>query len=172
MIHLQLGTVPDWLAGLALPLAVIAIIRDHADRRRGQIAQVGAWCDKVSYNKDHGVFTTILHIRNGSHLPVNVYMIGCQISVLLAPPVNGVSSSPAWLVGTMAPGEDWTRETGCSLETLGLSASTVERGYSAEAAVTQLVVTDNAGRTWNVRPNSALSSRWHRYRPQPDARRD
>jgi hypothetical protein len=183
MFHLQLGTVPDWVAGLALPLAVLAIVRDHEDRRRGQVAQVGAWCDEVTYNKDHGEFRTILHIRNGSHFPVAVYIIAYQISVLGPPPTPGssqgqdnareVSSSSAWVVGTIAPGEDWTRETGYSLEQLGLSATTVERGYSAEATITQLVVTDNAGRTWNVRPHSARTSRhWHRYRPQPDAPRN
>jgi hypothetical protein len=173
VFHPDLGDVPTWLAGIALPLAFLQFLREGQDRRRGQVMQVGAWCEKPVMEQASPLsFAVSLCVRNGSALPVTIPDIEFEWRLRWFEPVQAVDGQiysqktlgvpeivPVGHVGVVAPGSDW-RESFDFRPAVPPQATDV----NMTAVIRRFVILDNAGRQWTVRPQRAGVARQLRRR--------
>lgn len=180
MFHLDLGSVPEWVGGLALPLAFIGLARERQDRRREQVGKVGAWCyPPHEDSEDHEapeaatVFSSKINVRNGSGLPVTVstLRVGWQALWTFPGPVDRIMQQRSrsdwqWVdIGAIPPTKTFTADIGW-----GPQFPPGARARQVKAAVIDFVVIDNTGRVWLVRPQSPgtarqVRTRWPRWLP-------
>ena len=175
-----IGTV---LAGVALPLAFVQLGALRQDRLRAQVSKVGAWVGTVEQieeetGEETGSWVIPILIRNGSELPVRVDSVDVAIRpwgydrVLAVPKGTievdyymnkrfGKSDQTYIAPGTIAPGETWS--TGWTYE----PEAVFGQPQPPLAAVSRVVVTDNAGYQWEMRSGKAgpvrRVQRWRRW---------
>lgn len=151
------GSVPEWFGGISLLWAFWLFGSARADRKRAQVNQIGAWFGQKEW--DDGPAPEVratLTVRNASQLPVGVSRVAFAMgpfwmeepdpsgssNTYLGDEVNGLAEPKA----PIPPGEDWTYHYATRLSSdcpaIGLD--------SVGFAIIEMVVTDNAGRTWQV----------------------
>jgi hypothetical protein len=188
------GSVPAWFGALSLILAYTVFRRDRVNAERAQIDLVGAWLT-VAYERSwpgespvvEGTVTA--HIRNASQLPVRVVKIGYKVeSNWLVPDLEQPQSSHGGIVAwTPTPGvvphryfqenllvaPQMTEDVPFTINVEHMAPERAEHlaplsGITAK--VEWLLVVDNAGRRWEIRPERggrATKVRWW-WRPKED----
>ncbi|MFI5840348.1 hypothetical protein ACIA8K_11645 [Catenuloplanes sp. NPDC051500] len=181
--QLDYGTVPAWLGALSLLLAYRIFHRDRISSDRAQVDLVGFWAvpswDRRS-PMDAMVETCEIErfVRNGSQLPVDVHQVAFDVRT-------------QWCVRDLEQWSDdfpvWEIKEGTDLlryfqglvrvppeETYELGAQPINVAHLAPAHAGQLdpliglsyevrwmLISDNAGRRWEVRPGrSTRRIRW------------
>lgn len=184
---LDWGSVPAWAGALSLWLAFTIFRRDRRNAERAQVDLVGAW-GTTEYERRFPdapggrvkVATARLYVRNASTVPVLVELLTCKIET-------------SWLVPDGRSPRSYQRTAGVRPEERAVKGIVVEpdgkwgspegrfdlKGIAPEGAaqldpvdgvrcvVRGLMLLDNAGRRWVVRPGKgrrAAKVGWYRYR--------
>lgn len=187
MPHVDWGNVPAWLGAGSLLLAFTIFIRDRRNSDRLQVDRVGVWFTETYERRMPGVgedqgrveeADIQVHVRNASDLPANVvqlaYEIGTSWMVPNAPPESPV---PAYVITAgegrvlqflndfrVPPGETLdlpSRVNVAHLAPEGAVQLSPIQGVKATAS--WLLVVDNVGRRWVIRPRAGRAKRWRRY---------
>jgi hypothetical protein len=141
------------LGGLALPIAFIQLGAQRQDQLRAQVNMIGAWTGKLGQRPieaDEREWVIRIVIRNSSDLPVYVDEAFVSIQQLgpdgeYMPSTTGMGYKPR----TIAPGDTWTAEDG--YRPGGVSPD----DKAPQVSITRVIITDAAGRQWEVRPYKA-----------------
>ncbi|HJQ08047.1 MAG TPA: hypothetical protein VJ836_01040 [Candidatus Saccharimonadales bacterium] len=182
---LDYGTVPAWLTGFSLLLAFQIFLRDRRSADRSQVDQIGVWL-KLEYERvapegarvENGKFTRF--VRNGSALPVEIVQIAFDIHTrwMVRDLAQWRDELPVWDVkpGTgvvqmysgrvrVAPEETWDsgpQEVNFAhLAPEHADQLDLIEGLSYE--IRWVLMVDNAGRRWEMRPmvgGAARRIRW------------
>jgi len=170
------GTVPAWLGALSLILAFTVFRRDRLNAERGQIDLVGAW-SSVEYERSFPDKTPIVegtvtaHIHNGSQLPVRIVVACYKIeSNWLVPDLDATPAShgqtwafavtpgtepPIHFPGDLVATPQTTTEVPFRVNVEHMAPAGAEYLAPSKgiwAKVEWLLVIDNAGRRWEMRP--------------------
>jgi hypothetical protein len=171
---LDWGSVPAWLGAGSLILAYMVFMRDRTSSERAQADLVGAWATveyersapDVSPRVESGMVTG--HVRNGSELPVRVARIAFRIETrwLVVDDAQSQTVLQAWDVvpvtdplrkfadDLLVPPDEtevWSFEVNVA-HTAPEGATQLHLDKGIAAHVDWLLVIDNAGRRWEVRP--------------------
>ncbi|MET9268083.1 hypothetical protein [Kribbella sp. NPDC003557] len=182
-----LGSVPAWLGALSLILAFTVFRRDRANAERSQVDLVGAWTTvehERSWPGDNPVVegTVTAHIRNAGQLPVRVVKIAYKTESSwmvedLEQPRSSHGGVVAW---TITPGTESqmafhgnvivalqaTEDLSFTVNVQHMAPDRAEHLSPTDgitARVEWLLVVDNAGRRWEIRPERggrATRVRW------------
>jgi len=191
MPHFDLGTVPAWLGAGSLLLAFVIFSRDRGNTARAQVDRVGVWFTETYERRFPGVgpdqgrveeATIAVHVRNASDLPVQVVQLAYEVRTRWMVPVLPESPVPAHeeTAGDgcvrqflddfrVPPGETLDMPSPVNVAHLapeGAVQLALFRGVTGAAS--WLLVVDNVGRRWIVRPRKgrARRLRWYRRREE------
>jgi hypothetical protein len=168
-----IGTV---LGGLALPIAFIQIGTQRVDRLRAQVSQIGIWADEPE-PAEEGAYTWAIpvFIRNSTELPVVVNAADLSVQPwgyddipaddlgrnVYASKKSGTSQPVYIAPGTIRPLSVWTGRPTYRTD------DAFDQPQPPRVTVSRVIVTDAAGRQWEVRPDRAghprLIRRWRRW---------
>lgn len=181
------------LSGISVVLAFVVFLRDRMNQDRQQVDRVGAWAE-VKYERrspmkaervEEGAIAA--HIRNASELPVRVRQIAYRTTTtwLVEDKLqSGVPSGPG--VWTPTSGTQPIRSFHVDIgippgatkqlkfvvnvaHTAPADAVQLDMLRGIECHVDWLLVLDNAGRRWHLRPEiGRRARRVRRWRWQPD----
>ncbi|MER5451199.1 hypothetical protein ABT065_37175 [Streptomyces sp. NPDC002764] len=182
------GTVPAWLGAGSLILAFRVFLRDRRNAERNQVDSVGAWGSIESIKSKNGQFgvqTAImrLSIKNSSDLPVDIVDATFGVAARL---INSTGKEVAlresgyraeisaqqhpeeekFRVGVrrLPPGETWVSPHGFDIT---FNYPDVDDSgklrWDIQFVVLSLIVLDNAGRVWQLRPASGSRAREVRW---------
>lgn len=195
---LDWGSVPAWLGAGSLILAFVVFARDRGNAERTQVDLVGAWTTVVwAMSEPHqtprveeGMVTA--HLRNASQLPVRVRQLAYRIETswwVPDPTAQGPSDPNSW---TATPGTESqmffidnvrlppqeTLRPECQVNVAHMAPDVASHLVFTDgilAHIEWILIVDNAGRRWVVRPERggrAKRQRWRRrsrrneYMPQ------
>jgi hypothetical protein len=140
--HLELGTLPDWIAAIgtafALLVAFAVLILDLKERRRHQASQAAAWLER-------GTSEVTLHVANSSDVPIYKVRVTPQF---LGQDYKKISYP------VLGPKAD---DTPLSIPLPG------SQEVSNEFLGVEMVFADSGGRRWKRTRNGALHRKWHQY---------
>lgn len=183
------GTVPEWLAAGSLIIAFAVFRRDRVNAERRQVDLLGAWATATYERREPSAerveaCRVVGHIRNASELPIRIKQIayrvetswwvpdhpqtGSSIDVWVAQPGAGPYRSFQNDLEPLPPGE--TRKLPFDVNVAHLAPpDAVQLGLADGVTpfVDWLLVIDNAGRKWEVRPETGrrakqVTRRWRR----------
>ncbi|TDU05606.1 hypothetical protein EDD99_4131 [Streptomyces sp. 846.5] len=191
------GTVPAWLGAGSLILAFRIFMRDRNNSERSQVDLVGLWgridsADNVDDKSGSHIATIKLYIKNGSKLPVVIAYLHHGITGRLIDSngdavLAGLSGSGHELNVTrrsdiqdsklrigpqrIPPEETWESPDGYEITyTYPRNDSKDGPIWDINYVALRLIVIDNAGRIWEVRPGSGVRARqihWYsRHKPR------
>jgi hypothetical protein len=163
-----------FLGGLALPIAFLQLGAQRQDRLRAQVGKIGAWAGPPSRSPGESgpvEWAVQVFIRNSSELPVVVdaadlsvrpwgfelALAGEDAAALYAVKKLGDSRVVPFAPGTIAPGETWSVFQGYQPEAV------YDQPQPPMVAISRVVVTDAAGRQWEIRPYKARPPRRVRW---------
>jgi hypothetical protein len=187
MFHVDWGNVPAWLGAGSLLLAFTIFIRDRQNSDRLQVDRLGVWFTETYERRMPGVgedqgrveeADVQVRVRNASDLPADVVQLAYEIRtswmVPIAPPESPV---PAYRETAgegrvlqflndfhVPPGETLdlpSRVNVAHLAPEGAVQLSSIQGVTATAS--WLLVVDNVGRRWVIRPRTGRAKRWWRY---------
>jgi hypothetical protein len=186
MFHVDWGNAPAWLGAVSLLLAFTIFIRDRGNTDRSQVDRVGVWFTETyeprfpSAGEDQARVeeaTIDVHVRNASDLPVHVVQLAYEVRTSWMVPVEPQSPMPAYMETggegsvqqflnnfRVPPGETLngpSRVNVAHLAPEGAVRLSPIRGVTATA--NWLLVVDNVGRRWVVRPRAGRAKRWRRW---------
>jgi hypothetical protein len=176
----DLGSLPAWLGAFSLLLAYRIFRNDRTNAERAQVDLIGAWAEPASSWADARRYEvrTQPYIRNASELPVEAKMLAYEIHT-------------TWLVGdahieaagspvvkqflydiSIPPQRTWDNAGTPAPANVAHTAPEGGLGLSPVrpiwCEVSWLLVIDNAGRKWELRPakgRRAKRIRWY-HRPR------
>jgi hypothetical protein len=185
------GSIPAWLGAGSLILAYIVFRRDRVNAERRQVDLLGAWATATYERRlPHEVprveeCQIVGHIRNASELPIRIRQIAyrTETSWLVEDQEQSMPYGGPWTstpgtgpfrsfqddLGTVPPGE--TRSLPFNINVAHLApADAAQLGLSDGVTpyVDWLLVVDNAGRKWDVRPKTGRRAKRVRRRWRPD----
>ncbi|HEX6352472.1 hypothetical protein [Actinophytocola sp.] len=187
-MSIDFGTVPAWISSFALPLAIIVFMRDRGSNERSQVDLIGAWT-VPSYefrtpddSSKEFMIKVQVFVRNSSQLPINLTQLACEVkTVWLVPdwqqipsgqkpdiwtPTPGTTTSSFFVYDIVVPPGD-TREINAEIDVSNhgpKDAKQLTFPDGAQGHIQWLLVHDNAGRRWELRPSKgrrARRIRWH-----------
>jgi hypothetical protein len=185
------GNVPAWLGAGSLLLAYRVFLRDRANVDRAQVDRVGVWGTatyelKPPWEKERVETGEVrLFIRNATDLPVEIRQVSYEVHTTWSVPDLDQCTNPdepdiwsmepgtrpeRYFVDTIrvAPQETWEHPFPVNFAHLapdGASQPAMFHGVTCE--ISWVLVADNAGRRWELRPMKGLRARRiRRYRPQ------
>jgi hypothetical protein len=176
----DLGSLPGWLGAFSLLLAYRIFRIDRTNAERAQVDLIGAWA-RPTYPGTGSEVSVQPYIRNGSELPVEVKTLAYEIHTGWLVPTDGgayksVAGSPAvkqFLFDvSVAPQETW--DNAGTASSANVAHTRPEGGVRLDplrslwCEVSWLLVVDNAGRRWKLRPvkgRRARRIRWY-HRPR------
>ena len=175
------GTVPGWLGAGSLILAFVIFRRDRRNAERSQVDLVGAWGEgayelvKPGEGEDSKA-TISMHLRNASELPVVVRQLAYEVHWRWLLRVKEHPVAPVHDEGDaakrgffedvqLAPGE--TKDlTSRAFDLSRRGSRKVVPFGGVTVQVSWLLMIDNAGRRWVVKPNKGSRAtrvrRWWR----------
>lgn len=187
--------IPALLSGFSVLLAFIVFIRDRMNQDRRQVDRVGAWASATYEPREpmgqprveNG--TVLAHIRNASELPIRIRKIAYRTTTTWLVPDEGQDGLPDGVgIWTPTPGtvpvrtfhDDVVIPPGKTAKlpfdvnvahTAPVGATQLDLLRGIDCHVDWLLVLDNAGRRWHVRPERGRRARrvrrW-RWRPDDD----
>jgi hypothetical protein len=186
--------IPALLSAISVVLAFVVFIRDRMNQDRRQVDSVGAWA-RVEYERRGPIDEerveegrVVAQIRNASELPVRIRQIGYRTTTLWFVEDTAQSRLPDGIgVFTPTPGteplrtfhEDVVVPPGQTLElpfdvnvahTAPAGAIQLDLLRGIDCHVDWLLVLDNAGRKWHLRPQKGRRARrvrsWSRRRDE------
>jgi hypothetical protein len=181
----DLGTAPGWLGAGSLILAFVIFLRDRRNGERSQVDLVGAWGEarylRVSPDKADIVdpVTIQMHLRNASELPVIVKLLAYEVHTRWAvreseyswEVIDAAEPSRAFVPDVqLAPGETKDipphRLDVTDHAPKGSNQLDIVNGVTVRVA--WLLLIDNAGRRWVVKPHKGRRARQARrwWRPE------
>jgi hypothetical protein len=185
------GSVPAWLGAGSLLLAYRVFIRDRVNADRAQVDRVGVWGKTTHERKAPGDKARVdtgevrLFARNATDLPIEVRQVAYEIHTNWLVPDLDQCTDPdhpdVWLVeaGTrpekcfverirVPPQETWEQSFPISFAHLAPErASQPEWFHGVVCEISWILVVDNAGRRWELRPaRGQRARRIRRYRPR------
>ena len=191
------GSVPAWLGAGSLLLAYRVFLRDRANAERAQVDRVGVWgvagYERRSPTDAARVETgeVRLYVKNATDLPIEVRQVAYEIHTnwmapdltQLPPTAPGEDPKPphVWLeeAGTrpqqyfverirVAPQETWEHQTEINFAHMAPNgASQPALFHGVVCQISWVLVVDNAGRRWELRPTvGQRARRIRRYRPR------
>ena len=179
----DLGAWGNFLAGIALPLAIWVLIRDRLAANRAQVDRLAAWIEPPSFapfqrTPGQPVWVDVrVLIRNTSKLPLEIVHVGVKlrpswvVTDHLQPdqvrnkafpvhmPRETEASTFKFQVSRLAPGA--THKQAHKID-VGDSAPARSLGISPDRGIVcefrSVLVIDNAGRRWRLQPGRAGSA--------------
>ncbi|MEV6176401.1 hypothetical protein [Streptomyces sp. NPDC052015] len=182
------GTVPAWLGAGSLLLAFRVFLQDRRNAEREQVDSVGAWASLESTQAEDGQCGTQsavmrLNVRNGSDLPVDIVDVkygvagrlvnsagkefdlsndGYQLGI--SPQENPTGEKFRPVLRRIPPEETWASPHGFDITFKYPNTEDHEKlHWDIHFIVLELIVIDNAGRVWRVRPSSGFRAREIRW---------
>jgi hypothetical protein len=181
---LDWGSVPAWVGALSLLLAFRVFLRDRSNAERAQVDLIGAWGTtqyEIKWPTDSRRVETAIarvFIRNASALPIEVERLSCRIETTWVVPINvaekrydhahGVKSESLFIEKvTVVPDNTWeSLDDRFNLRDMAPEGAVQLSPFQGvRCVVTALLVVDNAGRRWELRPGKegrAKRVRWYR----------
>lgn len=182
------GSVPGYFGALSVILALWIILRDRWSRDREQVDHIAVW-PTIAYERqmpvlqqgetriEEGQFDTFIH--NTSHLPVRVIQIAWTVETrwmrpvgeLVFEPVPGTdvrrsfSGDPFWLPPSDEPLAGSTTVNVAHLAPDGAVTLDLINGITARPD--WVLVVDNGGRAWELRPGKKSRPRRVRWYTRP-----
>jgi hypothetical protein len=175
------GSVPAWAGAASLLLAFRVFLRDRSNTERAQVDLIGTWAT-VEYNNvplsaDRYETTVDLYIRNASELPVEVVQTAYEVHT------TWIGKAQVWpglrplavYSGreTVPPQDTWRKQlnyTPASIANLAPEGAEMLTLFEGVRCVANwMLLIDNAGRRWDVRPSKgsrAKRARWYRRRKE------
>jgi hypothetical protein len=191
MPHVDWGNVPSWLGAGSLLLAFVIFFRDRRNSDRAQVDRVGVWFTEtyekrfpgIGQNQDRVEEATIrVHVRNASDLPVNVAQLAFEVRTNWMVPTEPQNPVPVHVETAgngsvklflndfrVPPGETLDMPSPVNVDHLAPEAAVqLAPFHGVNAAASWLLVTDNVGRRWIVRPREgrAKRRRWYLRRKE------
>jgi hypothetical protein len=182
---LDWGSVPAWLGAGSLLLAFWIFHHDRRNDERAQVDLVGAWgtpeYERRSSDASERVEQVRAHlfIRNASELPIEVVQLACDLETtwdvpdgeLAYRPVAGVQPHRSFIDRVMVPPQDtWDGSYDFNIAHLAPeNAVQLDLIRGVVVVIRWLLIIDNAGRKWEVRPSSGTRARrvkWYRQREE------
>jgi hypothetical protein len=185
--HVDLGTVPSWLGAGSLLLAFVIFFRDRGNSDRTQVDRLGTWFTEKyerrvpGLSKDQGRVEEAaieVHVRNASDLPLHVVQLAYEVRTAWMIPVEPAGPVPVHVRAAgngvvqqflndfrVPPGETLNMSFPVNVAHLAPEEAVqlwMERGVTAVAS--WLLVIDNVGRRWVVRPREGRARRWRWWR--------
>jgi hypothetical protein len=179
LLDLDWGSVPAWLGAGSLLLAFRIFWRDRSNAERSQVDLVGALgateyerrapdvSDRVEKANAH------LFVRNASELPIEVAQLACDLrTTWLVPdgqlayrPVPGVQPHRSFIERiVVAPQVTWDGTYSFDIAHLAPeNAVQLDLIRGCVVVIRWLLIIDNAGRKWEVRPSSGTRARRVRW---------
>jgi hypothetical protein len=172
----------------ALVIALLILLRDHGNAERSQVDRVGAWAESTyerrpPWSELVEKATIQVYVRNGSQLPVKVREIKYTLRTRWLVPtddgawtaVDGAQAGPFYLQDfQVRPKETWDNES--TPFEVNLAHTAPERAVQLDflqgvrCDIDSVVVLDNAGREWEVRPsNGGRAKRYRQVAPRSGA---
>jgi hypothetical protein len=177
----------EWFSAVgtvgALVIGLVILARDHRNAERAQVDRVGVWAEPTYERRPPPAGPRVeqakikVYIRNASDLPVDVKQVKYTIRTRWWVPsddgaserVDGTLTGPYFLFDfQIRPGETWDNK-GTSYEvnlahTAPEGAVQLDFLQGVQCEISSVVVLDNAGRKWDIRPGAGgrakrLSSR-------------
>lgn len=186
-VNIDLGTVPAWISSFALPLALIVFIRDRGNVERSQVDLVGAWTSpKYEFrapddSSEDFMIQIQVSARNSSQLPIELAQLACAVSTAwLVPdwqqipvgqkpdiwsPTPGTSTSKFFVEKIIVPPGD-TREISTKIDVSNQAPKDAKQltfPHGVQCIIEWILVHDNAGRRWELRPNGGRRARRIRW---------
>jgi hypothetical protein len=190
------GTAPAWVAGvlggLSLVLALTIFLRDHINAERAQVDRVGPSTRVLTYTGHlldapgtSARATAQVTVRDGSDLPVHVAMLAYVLRTRWALPDTDNSYPPgSWTVtpGTdvhwllvgpfdVAPQDVWPGPAPTEHDLSHLAPERATQlspgGEGVRCEIAWMLIRDNAGRRWEVRPGIARRAKRIRWYSRP-----
>jgi hypothetical protein len=179
----QPANLADWVTAIAesfgalgtagaLVLGLVILYRDHTNIARSQVDLVGAWAEPT-YERQPPWAERVeqakiqVYVRNGSQLPVKAKQLKYTIHTRWLVPaddgawetVDGAPARPRYLQDfQVRPQQTWDNNS--NPYEANLADTAPERAVQldfiqgARCEIDSVVVIDNAGRTWEIQPNS------------------
>jgi len=171
----QWGNAAEWAAGvgtvLTLLLGLGILARDHLNAERAQVDLVGAWAEPIYEPRGFDQprvdeASIMLKVRNASQLPITVVQVGYSVYTTWSvtedkfayDPVSGtepVRCFPADFL--VQPGETWDNKGTPNkvnfTHTAPPDAVQLDITNGVRCQIDWLLILDNAGRKWEVRPS-------------------
>lgn len=186
------GNVPAWLGAGSLLLAYRIFLRDRANTDRAQVDRIGVWGTtaherKLPWDKNRVETGEVkLFVRNATDLPVDVrqvaYIIHTRWTVPDLDQCTNKAEPDIWSIEPgakseqyfvekirVAPQETWDQPFPVNFAHLAPDgASQPEMFHGVTCEISWVLLTDNAGRRWELRPTKGdRARRIRRYNPQP-----
>jgi len=186
-MSIDLGTVPAWIGAFALPLALIVFIRDRGNAERAQVDLLGAWTSprhefRAPDNPSREFMIQVqTSVRNSSQLPITLAQLACEVSTAwLVPDWQQIPADQEPDVWTPAPGTTTSKFFTYDIvvppgETHEINAEIDVSNHAPQDAkqltfpngvqghIQWLLVHDNAGRRWELRPSKGRRARRIRW---------
>jgi hypothetical protein len=185
LLDLDWGSVPAWLGAGSLLLAFRIFWRDRSNAERSQVDLVGAWgateYERRSPDASERVEQVSVHlfIRNASELPIEVAQLACDLETTwLVPdgelayrPVAGIQPHRSFTDPiVVAPQDTWDGSYDFNIAHLAPeNAVQLHLIRGGVVVIRWLLIIDNAGRKWEVRPSSGTRARrvtWYSRREE------
>jgi hypothetical protein len=189
MFHVDWGNVPAWLTAGSLSLAFWIFIRDRRNTDRAQVDRVGVWFTETYEWRMPGVGedqTRVeeadiqVHVRNASDLPVDVVQLAYEVRTSWMVPVEPQIPVPAHVETAgegsvqqllndfrVPPGETLDLPSRVNVAHLAPDGAVqLSPIHGVTAAASWLLLIDNVGRRWVVRPRAGRAKRWRRRWPR------
>jgi hypothetical protein len=186
-MSIDLGTVPAWIGSFALPLALIVFIRDRGNAERSQVDLIGAWTfSKYEFRvpddpSKEFMIQVEVSVRNSSQLPINLAQLACEVrTVWLVPdwqqipsgqrpdiwtPTPGTATSKFFIEKIVVPPGE-TREINAEIDVSNHAPNDAKQltfPDGVQGSIQWLLVHDNAGRSWELRPTKGRRARRIRW---------
>jgi hypothetical protein len=177
---LDWGSVPAWAGALSLFLAFRVFLRDRSNAERAQVDLIGVWATwhrfipETLAEKPYDI-TVRICAKNASELPVQIVRLAYEIEtqwihkggMIAGKPTQGFADR-IWV----PPQEPLEKELTVSVADSrpeGALMLAVIPGQDVDCTIRWLLLVDNAGRKWEVRPGKgsrAKRVKWYRRRRQ------
>jgi hypothetical protein len=189
------GDVPSWLGAVSIVLAFVIFGLERRNRSRAQVDALGVWT-RVSYTPKMpdsedavGEVSATVFARNAADVPVKVVQLACALRpVWMVPDPDAQTGGPPgriWVwrpepgldppvrsfLGpfTVAPGDQFENLSSFNVDhTRPEGAIQLSITDGASCDVMWVLVIDNAGRRWEIRPGTSGRARrirrWSRRR--------
>jgi hypothetical protein len=187
MPHVDLGTVPAWLGAGSLLLAFVIFFRDRGNGDRAQVDRLGVWFTETYERRFPGLSqdqdrideaSVEVHVRNASDLPLEVVRLAYEVRTRWMVPVQPESPVPVHVVTAgngcvrqfldgfrVPPGETLSMPSNVNVAHLAPEGAVqLSPIHGVTGAASWLLVTDNVGRRWVIRPREGRAKRRRWYR--------